>query len=205
MNFLAHLYLSGDDDEIIIGNFIADMVKGQKINGYSIGIINGILLHRQIDVFTDKHSVVRKSKDRLRGKYRLFAGVIVDMYYDHYLARNWSDYSKHSLQDYAGKAYELLQKHESILPARASFILPYMVENNWLVNYANPESMNRFFGGMARRSAFPSGMEHAVEDLMQHYQLFEREFQTFFPELIDFVEQQGVSHEHHKGPANLCP
>ncbi len=203
MNFLAHLYLSGDDDELIIGNFIADMVKGQKINGYSRGIVSGILLHRQIDLFTDKHSVVRKSKDRLRGKYRLFAGVIVDMYYDHFLAKNWSDYSTHSLQDYAGKAYDLLQKHESMLPERARFILPYMVDNNWLVNYANPENMSRYFGGMARRTAYPSGMENAVEDLLQHYQLFKKEFQTFFPELIHFVEKQGVSHKHHKGLANL--
>ena len=197
MNFLAHLYLSGDDDDLIIGNFIADMVKGQKINGYSRGIVQGILLHRQIDVFTDNHPVVRQSKDRLRNKYRLFAGVIVDMYYDHFLAKNWSDYSKHSLKEYAGRAYDLLQKHENMLPERARFILPFMIENNWLVNYAIPENMSRYFGGMARRTAFVSGMENAVEDLLKHYQLFEEEFKTFFPELIAFVEKQGVSHSHH--------
>ncbi len=203
MNFLAHLYLSGDDDELIIGNFIADMVKGEKINGYSQGIVSGVLLHRQIDLFTDKHPVVKQSKDRLRKRYRLFAGVIVDMYYDHFLAKNWPDYSNHSLRDYSGKAYELLQRHESILPERARFILPFMVENNWLVNYASPENMSRYFGGMARRTTYPSGMENAVEDLLQHYQFFEKEFRTFFPELIDFVEKQGVSHIHHAKPAKL--
>lgn len=205
MNFLAHLYLSGDDDDLIIGNFIADMVKGQKINGYSQGIVQGILLHRQIDIFTDNHAVVKQSKDRLRKRYRLFAGVIVDMYYDHFLAKNWSDYSKHSLREYAGRAYDLLQKHEKMLPERARFILPFMIENNWLVNYAIPENMSRYFGGMARRTAFVSGMENAVEDLLQHYQLFDKEFKTFFPELIDFVETQGVSHKHHAKTGSLSP
>lgn len=84
MNFLAHLYLSGNKDHLIIGNFIADMVKGSQINGYSPTVKEGILLHRQIDTFTDAHVVVNRSKDRLRERYRLYAGVVVDMYYDHF-------------------------------------------------------------------------------------------------------------------------
>ena len=198
MNFLAHLYLSGDDDRLIIGNFIADMVKGKQINGYPAGITKGILLHRDIDMFTDQHPVVRKSKERLRAKYRLYAGVIVDMYYDHFLAKNWSSYSIHSLEDYAQKAYTLLQQHFEMLPPRAQYILPFMVENNWLVNYAEAEKMKRFFGGMSRRTPFPSGMENAVEDLLLHYADFGREFADFFPELKDYVEDLGVSHHHHE-------
>ena len=198
MNFLAHLYLSGDDDRLIIGNFIADMVKGKQINGYPAGITKGILLHREIDMFTDQHPVVRNSKERLRAKYRLYAGVIVDMYYDHFLAKNWASYSNHSLEDYAQKAYNLLQQHFEMLPPRAQYILPFMVENDWLVNYAKAEKMERFFGGMSRRTPFPSGMENAVEDLLLHYADFGREFADFFPELKDYVEDLGVSHHHHE-------
>lgn len=192
MNFLAHLYLSGDDDKLIIGNFIADMVKGQKINGYSYEIVQGIKLHREIDKFTDSHEIVNQSKARLRKRYRLFAGVIVDMYYDHFLAKNWSQYSNDPLNEYVGKAYDLLQKHYEILPARAQYVLPFMIENNWLVNYANPENLSRFFGGMARRTNYQSGMEHAVEDLLTNYSLFENEFGDFFPQLIRHVEKLGV-------------
>ncbi len=192
MNFLAHLYLSGDDDKLIIGNFIADMVKGQKINGYSKEIIKGIKLHREIDNFTDSHEIVNQSKARLRKRYRLFSGVIVDMYYDHFLAKNWAEYSNYPLDKYVGKAYVLLKKHNDILPERAQYILPFMIENNWLVNYANPENLSRFFGGMARRTNYHSGMEHAVEDLLANYPLFEKEFADFFPLLINYVEKLGV-------------
>ncbi len=197
MNFLAHLYLSGDNNNLIIGNFIADMVKGSKINGYSEEVTQGIILHRQIDTFTDNHKIVKQSKERLRDKYRLYSGVIVDMYYDHFLAKNWSSYSNYSLPDYANKAYALLMEHNDILPARARYILPFMTENNWLVNYANTDSMANYFGGMSRRTPFDSGMENAVDDLLEYYELFESEFFEFFPLLMRFVEQEGVSHTHH--------
>ena len=94
MNFLAHLYLSGDNEDLIIGNFIADMVKGRQIENFQEEVVKGIELHRKIDYFTDNHAIVDQSKRRLRNKYRLYSGVIVDMFYDHYLAANWSEYSR---------------------------------------------------------------------------------------------------------------
>ncbi len=198
MNFLAHLYLSGDDDQLIIGNFIADMVKGRKINGYHPDVVRGIMLHRSIDTFTDNHLVVKQSKERLRQKYRLYAGVIVDMYYDHFLAKHWSDYSQIPLGAYVQKAYALLNRHKHMLPPRAQYILPFMTEQNWLESYADKNSLGRFFGGMSRRTPFPSGMEHAITDLEQHYDVFSNEFRAFFPDLIAFVETQGISHQHHR-------
>jgi len=197
MNFLAHLYLSGNKDHLIIGNFIADMVKGSQINGYSPTVKEGILLHRQIDTFTDAHVVVNRSKDRLRERYRLYAGVVVDMYYDHFLARYWDEFSVHALNDYVARAYRILNGVIKSLPPRAQYILPYMVDNNWLVNYADPESLRINFAGMARRTPFDSGMETAVDDLLQHYEDFEEEFRMFFPDIVSFVEELGVSHAHH--------
>ncbi len=199
MNFLAHLYLSGNQPGLIIGNFIADMVKGRQINGYPASVAGGIRLHRQIDRFTDSHPVVNRSKGRLRATCRHYAGVVTDMYYDHFLALNWDHYSCHSLESYVEWAYGLLQQHLDMLPERARYVLPRMVENNWLVNYADLDRLSLNFGGMARRTPYESGMEGAVVDLKTHYRLFAEEFGSFFPELMEFVEEQGVSLDHHRG------
>ncbi len=197
MNFLAHLYLSGSEPDLIIGNFIADMVKGSRINGYSDSVVRGILLHRDIDRFTDMHPLVSRSKQRLRKKYRLYSGVIVDMYYDHFLALNWADYSVQLLEQHVEKAYGLLEQNMEMLPPRAQEVFPYMVRNNWLVNYADLDCLPRFFGGMARRTPFDSRMEHAVEDLKQGYDLYGEEFRDFFPELVAYVQSRNVALDCH--------
>lgn len=198
MNFLAHIYLSGITEDILLGNFIADMVKGRQIENFHQGIVEGIMLHRKIDSFTDTHPVVDQSKMRLRNKYRLYSGVVVDMFYDHYLARNWNEYSRHSLTRFVKEAYHVLLKNYFLLPIRAKNVLPYMVSMNWLVNYADTNRLKRHFEGMAMRTPFKSGMENAVEDLLLHYDEFENEFRTFFPELISYVEKQGISLSHHE-------
>ena len=92
MNFLAHLFLSGEPGELMVGNFIADSVKGNAMNDFSEGIQKGIILHRAIDTFTDSHNEMQKSKERLRPRYKKYAPVITDIFYDHFLAVNWQDY-----------------------------------------------------------------------------------------------------------------
>ncbi len=186
MNFLAHIYLSGKDEDLTLGNFIADMVKGRQIEKYSSGIVKGIKLHRKIDEYTDKHPYVSKSKDRIRDKYRHYSGVIVDMFYDHFLARNWMDYSGEPLDLYVQGAYNILLRNYNLLPSKAKFILPVMIGSNWLVNYADLKSLQRHMEGMSRRTPFESGMEHAVADLKIHYRDFYQDFTDFFPELISF-------------------
>ncbi len=198
MNFLAHLYLSGEDKDLMVGNFIADMVKGRQIESFHEGIVKGIFLHRKIDTFTDSHPVVEKSKMRLRNKYRLYSGVVVDMFYDHFLAKNWEQYSNHSLNRFVKDAYNVLLKNYFVLPLRARNLLPFMISSNWLVSYARLESMQKYFEGMARRTPFNSGMENAVGDLEKYYEEFGNEFRIFFPELVEFVSKQGISHEHHQ-------
>lgn len=205
MNFLAHLYLSGQDPDMIVGNFIADMVKGQQINGYDPAVVQGIQLHRQIDGFTDAHPVFLQSKERLRKNYRLYAGVVVDMYYDHFLAKNWERFSALRLGDFVDSAYAILEDRRAILPGRARFVLPYMISHNWLVNYADLDSLKKNFGGMARRTPYESGMEHAVDDLRKHYAKFEAEFFLFFPELVGYVKALGVHLEHHQRIAKSSP
>jgi len=185
MNFLAHLYLSGDNPKIKIGNFIGDFVKGKNLTErFDTAVAKGIALHREIDWFTDTHSVVKQSKDRLRPKYRHYAGVIVDIFYDHFLAKNWDHYSKQLLPDFAEACYATILEHESMLPEEVKYMMPYMIKGNWLVNYSKLEGIQRALSGMARRTRFESKMEDSVADLQDNYGDFKIEFEAFFPDLV---------------------
>jgi acyl carrier protein phosphodiesterase len=189
MNFLAHLYLSGNFDELMIGNFMADFVKGKPALTIHPQVIKGIELHRQIDYYTDTHLVVKESKERLRAKYRKYAGVIVDMYYDHFLAANWRAYSELSLTDFASQTYQLLNLKKQLLPPTMHMLLHYMQKQNWLVAYARTEGIARALQGMSERTTFQSDMERAVFDLRQDYQLYQAEFTRYFPQLIQHVKE----------------
>lgn len=189
MNFLAHLYLSGDNPRVRIGNFIGDAIKGKNLaERFDVEIAQGIALHREIDWFTDTHAVVKESKDRLRPKYRHYAGVIVDIFYDHFLAKNWDHYSPQDLPDFAEECYRILRQHEPQLPEEVQYMLPYMIKGNWLVNYAQVDGIQRALSGMARRTRFESRMEESVTDLQNNYDDFKREFEVFFPQLVAHCE-----------------
>jgi acyl carrier protein phosphodiesterase len=187
MNFLAHLYLSGDDPKLMVGNFIGDFVKGKSaLEKFEPQIIKGIELHRAIDAFTDKHTIVAQSKTRLREKYRHYAGVIVDVFYDHFLAKNWNLFHPQPLLDFSLHSYETIDSFEAILPEEVKQMLPYMKRGNWLVNYAEVEGIHRALSGMASRTPFVSKMEEATHDMVTHYADFENEFKEFFPLLSDY-------------------
>jgi acyl carrier protein phosphodiesterase len=199
MNFLAHLYLSGDDPKIMVGNFIGDFVKGKNVGErFEQSIAFGIDLHRSIDEFTDRHHIVRSSKVRLREKYRHYSGVIVDMYYDHFLASNWNEFHPEPLDVYAQKAYAILKQHLPILPERVAWMLPYMIDGNWLVGYGTVHGIGRALSGMSRRTPFESKMDEATVELREHYPLFREEFMRFFPELKSFAEALVQSHRGNK-------
>lgn len=187
MNFLAHIFLSGDDQDLTIGNFIADSVKGRKIEDFNPAIQKGIKLHRSIDQYTDTHKVVSKSKKRLWGKYRHFSGVIVDIYYDHFLAKNWQEFSDIPLEAYVDDFYEMINSHREILPERVNYMMPYMMQKNWLVNYATFEGIDEVMHGMSRRTKHHSKMEESVQELKTHYEQFREDFFQFFPELQEHV------------------
>ena len=165
MNFLAHIYLSNNIPNIIIGNFIADHIPGNHFTHFHPEIQKGILLHREIDTFTDAHSIVRKSKRRLHPRYRHYKGVIIDIFYDHYLAKNWANYSTIPLADFAQSFYDLLEDNFEILPDKTKHLLPYLIEYNWLYNYQYIEGIQKVLNGMNNRTKQKSQMNLAVEDL----------------------------------------
>lgn len=190
MNFLAHFFLSSESPSLIVGNFLGDFIKGKKYQQFPQKIVQGIQLHREIDAYTDKHPVFLQSKHRLVPEYGHYAGVIVDMFYDHLLAANWQQYSRQNLNVFAAYVYQQLQAHQDLFPEKAAYILPYMVKHNWLVSYAGIEGIHRALEGISRRTRFTSGMERATESLRRDYTAFHQEFQTFFPQIICHVNDK---------------
>jgi len=190
MNFLAHIYLSGDDEGVTIGNFIADGIKGKKYEKYPDKIRKGILLHRAIDSYTDGHPTVRQSTKRLHENYGHYSGVIVDILYDHYLAKNWAQYSDQPLAKYVDDFYELLRNNFAVLPVRIQRMMPYMMADNWLLSYATIPGISKILEQMNVRTKGISKMNFAVVELEQYYEEFETEFTSFFKELIDYSEQK---------------
>ena len=190
MNFLAHLYLSKDNKNILIGNFISDAVKGKAYKKYPKEIQVGLILHRNIDNFTDTHPIVKRSMHRLNPRYRHFDGIIIDILYDHFLAKNWSKYSNIPLEIYAQNVYSFLSENVESFPEELQNLLPSMIKYNWLVNYASLEGIERVLGGMNRRTKGISQMDLAIEDLKLHYKELEEDFTAYFKELEDFVAEK---------------
>ena len=186
MNFLAHLHLSGNHDNIRIGNFIGDFVKGNELDQFESEIQIGIKLHQAIDAYTDSHEIVSLSKDRIREKYRHYSGVIMDIFYDHFLALNWQKFHPSPLRAYVNDQYELLQLKSKLLPYKTQQMLPYMISNDWLFNYQFFEGIEKVMHGMSRRSKFNSKMEQSVVELRVHHHALEKDFLEFYPQLIDF-------------------
>lgn len=188
MNFLAHIILSGSSEEIILGNFIADAVKGNHYDTFPPDVIKGILLHRKIDHFTDSHPVFNATRARLRTEYGKYAGVIADIFYDHFLALDWKKYYDIPLEEYAAYIYSVITRHSELLPPKVSKFLPYMISGNWLVSYSTIEGIRRVLEGMSRRTKFDSGMHRAVHDLLRDYDKYREEFHAFFPQVQEFAQ-----------------
>lgn len=191
MNYLAHLYLSGNNHEIMIGNFIADHVKGKQIEFYDEEVVKGIKLHRMIDEFTDSHKVVEQSKIRLRSEFGKYSPVIVDVFYDHYLAVKWEQYHHEDLSVYANNFYSLLNDNHHRLPVRTQQMIQFMIPQNWLLNYKTIEGINKTLTGMSRRTKFESRMDEAALYLDRYYSEFEGEFDEYFGELRRYVSIVG--------------
>ncbi|HAO14625.1 MAG TPA: DUF479 domain-containing protein [Tenacibaculum sp.] len=188
MNFLAHLYLSNNNKELMIGNFIADHVKGNKFSLFPDNIQKGILLHRAIDSYTDTHEIVRVSKRRLHERYGHYDGVIIDIFYDHFLAINWRDYSEIPLDIFVNSVYDLLQSNINTLPQKTQDILPSVIEYNWLYNYQFAKGIKAVLNGMNNRTNGKSNMNLAIEDLLLHYDDFKNDFTIFFKDLKIFSD-----------------
>lgn len=190
MNFLAHIYLSGDNDLIKIGNFMADGIRGKQYENFPLDIQKGIVLHRAIDTYTDAHPLFRQSTKRLHTNYHHYAGVIVDVFYDHFLAKNWNSYSNEKLEDFVARFYQSLDKNIDILSDKTRNFMPYMIQHNWLVSYQTVEGITKILTQMDSRTNNQSKMRFANTELVKFYSEFENEFTLFFKDLQNISSEK---------------
>jgi acyl carrier protein phosphodiesterase len=190
MNFLAHLYLSGSDEEVLIGNFIGDYVKGKEYLYYPEKIRKGILLHRYIDSFTDQHPVTKLSRNRLTSKYNKYSGIVIDIFYDYILASQWSSHYPDPLDQFVADVYSILKKHYFTLPQGIKNWFPNFLRNNWLTTYSKIEGIEIVLQRMSSRTSLPAYTEFAIEVLREQEDELRHEFNDFFPVLTEYVRKE---------------
>ncbi len=190
MNYLAHLYLSGEDEATMVGNFIGDYVKGKSYQEFPDDIRKGILLHRQIDSFTDRHPKFREAKKLLNGDYGLYAGIVIDLFYDHFLAKNWHRYSAYSLREFAKYSHAVLLSHFRFLPKRVQGFLPFLIQNRRLESYAKTKGIQHSLEIMSRYTSLPENSKKAISIMKTNTLFFEKNFEAFMHETIDFVSTE---------------
>ncbi len=192
MNFLAHLYLSGNDKNLMIGNFIADAVKGKELENYDVEIIKGIHLHRAIDTYTDQHPLFKQSSDLIRQKQGKFSGVVMDIFFDHFLAKNWIKYHNEDLRNFTNDFHQTLEIRKKELPPKIKMMMPILISEDWLYQYQFIEGIQNVCEGMSRRTRFESNMANAHYDLIENYKSLESNFNNFFQDIMLFVKDKGV-------------
>jgi acyl carrier protein phosphodiesterase len=188
MNYLAHAYLSFEITDITVGNMISDFVKGKQKLDYPLTIQQGIMLHRAIDSFTDSHGITRKAKSFFKDDYGLYAGALVDVVYDHFLANDAVRFPETgSLKAFAQKTYEQLSTRQALMPERFGRFFRHMQAQDWLFNYRHKQGILNAFSGLARRAAYMGSVEKAGLLFEQHYTGLEACYNDFFPALQDFA------------------
>ena len=188
MNFLAHLLLSCETEELMIGNFLGDFVKNREVPHFSAGVQQGIRLHRLIDTFTDAHPLVRQGTARMHARHGKYAGVVIDVLYDYVLANNWPEFGPGQLQDFANNAYRVLESHLSLMPERLHQVVPRMIADNWLVRYGTQDGIAFTFSRLRRRVSRPEFLENVLLTLEEQEAQLTSEFRAFFPDIAREVQ-----------------
>lgn len=179
MNFLGHLLLSGDDPLVITGNFMADAVKGRDLSGHLEGVQRGLRMHRAIDSFTDQHALTLAGRERLRAHCGKFAGVALDLFYDHCIAATWTEHHPEPLAHFAQRMYRLLEGNAHLMPDRTRRMLPYMVAGDWLTTYAQVDGLARALSGLGNRVPHGAALVGAEHVLIAHRALYIAECSSF--------------------------
>ncbi len=199
MNYLAHQFLSGSNKTIRIGNFLGDFMKGKELDDFPATIQQGISLHRIIDEYTDTHPIVERSKKLLHPRQGKYASVLLDVYYDYFLAKNWNLYSSITLEQFAASVYDDFWELKQYFPQNVIDFLPAMREQDWLTNYRSYWGINKALENIRRRAKFSNTIQYALQDLQELESELEKDFLLFFPELQercdDYLRQNGLMNE----------
>jgi len=190
MNFLAHIYLSGKNEDVRVGNFFGDWVKGKESSwnsNFSDSIRKGVTLHRHIDSFTDNHRIVKASASKFHSEYRHYSKVVTDIIYDHYLALYWHQFSNIELEKYTYDFYRLLIKKFFILPKQVKIFLPYMISSNRLLTYKSIDGIKKTLEIMSKNTSLPDKTNKAINILENNYEILKLESLSFMEIIKDEV------------------
>ncbi len=188
MNYLAHAYLAESSDEFLVGSFIGDFVKGSVGENFSTEIANGIHFHRRVDTYADNHKLTRTSRNFFSRKRRRYAGIILDICYDHFLSKHWSTYAEAELSGFIERIYSVLKRHRSILPQKLQTVLPRMLEQDWLACYRTLDGVDITLNRIAKRITRANFLSGSVDEVQSNYRRLEDNFLAFFPDLLEFAQ-----------------
>ncbi|MEX0960001.1 MAG: ACP phosphodiesterase [Burkholderiales bacterium] len=187
MNYLGHLYLSPPGEDALLGSLLGDFVKGPLDDRYPEAVTRAIALHRRLDSFTDAHPAVHASKARVSASRRRYAGIMIDVFYDHFLARHWAEYHSEPLADFSRRVYRILDCRHHELPERLQRIAPSMAQLDWLGSYAEVESIYTALNRIGQRLKRENTLFNSTDELLENYTDLEADFRAFLPQAVDFV------------------
>ena len=190
MNFLAHVYLSEDNFSLAVGNLIADRVKGKDLTNFSPMIQKGILLHRKIDTFTDHHPLFKECVSILFPIYRHYSRVIIDIYFDHFLASNWDKYNSKNLKVFSNEFYDALKIESVNFPENIKNFSRTLIFYNWFDSYKTITDLELILTQMEQRTRFLSKLSASKKQLKGNYTYFHNHFSSFMEEVIDFTKNE---------------
>ena len=188
MNFLAHLVLSPKEIDFISGNLAADFLRGSDRKFISERVQKGISMHQFVDKFTDTHLLVKTSKNKIKNHFRLLSGVFVDVFYDHFLAKDFEHIANISLEEFCECIYETLEKNINVLPPRLQQLIPIMIREDILFSYRKLEGVQTALTRINHRITKKFSVKLAMVHFKNIYESLENDFREFFPRLIDATE-----------------
>lgn len=192
MNYLAHAYLSFNDPQILFGNIIGDYIKGDlKHSAYNLQITKGLSLHRKIDSYSDQHPLSSASRNLIQ-THRRFARIILDVFNDHFLAKNWIDYTNQPLADFAQKTYQVLKQNQHLLPEDSLWLIEKMIKEDWLTGYSKIENIKKALQRISYRFYNKYALADAIQDLNQYYESLESNFKIMFNDLINHLKNSDI-------------
>ncbi len=203
MNFLAHLFLTQSNQDMMLGNYLADFLKNQHLDKLPAAVVEGIMLHRRIDSYTDQHPLVLQGARRLYKKHHKYAPVLMDIYYDYLLVENWSTYASTPLINFTEAVYVVLKQHMHTFPPPVNEHTAYLIQHNWLMSYTTLEGLASTFERMKRQVTKPALLDNSVSSLQAHYELLNEEFNLFFPEMVLWVAQEMEGIDKKRGAIGI--
>lgn len=191
MNYLAHIALAHPTDASRIGNLLGDFVKGTESSlrlKLPAELVDGIMMHRAIDLYTDSHPAFLESKELLAPERKRYAGIVIDLIYDHFLCKNWHTFYEQPLEEFIQQFYLALKEKKEWQFGKLKEAFPYMYAQNWLARYATAEGMEETFRRVSKRGKFTAPIEDTYIDFTKHYDEFEKHFIVIYKDLIKFAQ-----------------